>query len=135
MEPTDQIQAVLERTPQIRLAVLFGSRARGTARERSDVDLALLLEPSSAELKTQLEVELGRACTVPVEVVYLESAPPQLRFEIARDGRPLLVRDPSAWVSFKRQAMLDWWDWAPYAKRIHEAAIRRLREQVKHGPA
>jgi predicted nucleotidyltransferase len=36
-----QLAAVLKHYPQVEQAVLFGSRAKGTARANSDVDLAL----------------------------------------------------------------------------------------------
>jgi predicted nucleotidyltransferase len=133
MEAIDPIRAALSRLPQVRLAVLFGSRARGTERASSDVDLGVLLHPSTAELRTQTEVELARACPLRVEVIHLDHAPPQLRFEVARDGKLLLERDPGAWTNFKARAMVDWWEWAPTARRIHQAAIDRLREQVDHG--
>jgi predicted nucleotidyltransferase len=44
------IQRVLARHPAVRAAVLFGSRAMGTARPGSDIDLALDGEVSVAEL-------------------------------------------------------------------------------------
>jgi predicted nucleotidyltransferase len=135
MDATESIRAALSRLPQVRLAVLFGSRARGTAGPASDLDLGVLLDPSTPELKTRIEVELARASSVPLEVVYLDQAPPQLRFEISRDGVPLLERVPHAWVNFKARAMVDWWDWAPTARRIHQAALERLRDRVNHGPA
>jgi predicted nucleotidyltransferase len=37
----DQLAAVLRRYPQVRRGVLFGSRAKGTFRPDSDIDLAL----------------------------------------------------------------------------------------------
>lgn len=37
----EQIQCVLARFPQVEQAVLFGSRAKGTAKHGSDIDLAL----------------------------------------------------------------------------------------------
>lgn len=37
----DRITSVLSRYPEVVRAVLFGSRAKGTARDGSDIDLAL----------------------------------------------------------------------------------------------
>ena len=37
----ERITGVLQRYPQVHRAVLFGSRAKGTARNGSDIDLAL----------------------------------------------------------------------------------------------
>ena len=62
-----------------------------------------------------------------MHVIYLDEAPPLLRFEIARDGVVLVERRPGFWTDFKAKAMVDWWDWAPTARKIQRAAIQRLR--------
>jgi hypothetical protein len=66
-----------------------------------------------------------------VDVVNLREAPPLLRFEIARDGVPLIESSPHAWADFRARAMVDWWDWAPTARAMYRAAAARLRSQVR----
>jgi predicted nucleotidyltransferase len=134
MSPSERAlrEALASRTG-VRLAVLFGSAARGTSRPRSDLDVGVLLERGQERL-TDVEVVLARATGRRVEVVPLDSAPPLLRFEIARDGRVLLERTPHAWTDFRARAMTDWWDWAPTARLINRAAVERLRATVAHGP-
>lgn len=117
------------------LAVAFGSAARRDATSRSDVDLGLQLVESSAEQRRQLEVDLARATGGRVDAVFLEDAPPLLRFEIARDGIVLIERRPHLWADFRARSMLDWWDFAPLARRIHAASIERLRSAAADGPA
>jgi uncharacterized protein len=129
----DSLREVLERFPEVRLAAAFGSVARGDERPGSDVDVALLLSPDTRELRTRVEAALGRAAGREIDVIHLDAAPPLLRFEIARDGVPLLGQRDD-WVDFRTRAMIDWWDWAPTARMIEEAAIRRLREKVGKAP-
>ncbi|HEX2641522.1 MAG TPA: hypothetical protein VHU81_00915, partial [Thermoanaerobaculia bacterium] len=76
-----------------------------------------------------------RALGCTVDVIYMDEAPPLLRFEIARDGLLMVESRPYEWADFKVRAMLDWYDWKPYADRINAAAIRRLREKVALGSA
>jgi predicted nucleotidyltransferase len=121
--------------PEVRLAVLFGSTARGQARPQSDVDLGVLLDPDTPDVRFKAETELGRAAGRSVDVVFLNQAPPLLRFEIAKEGVLLHQDQDHLWTDFKTRAMLDWWDWAPIAKRIEDALIQRLREKVGHGQA
>jgi predicted nucleotidyltransferase len=119
--------------PEVKLAVLFGSTAREQAHPRSDVDIGILLEPYSAELRFRVEAELGRAAGREVDTVLLDNAPPLLRFEIARDGILLLESAEHLWTLFKTRAMVDWWDWAPTHRMIAAGVAKRLREQVSHG--
>ena len=121
--------------PGLELAVVFGSTSRGEARSRSDVDLGLLLAVDTPEARRRVEVELGRAAGREVDLVYLNEAPPQLRFEIARDGILLVESRPYLWADVKARAMIDWWDWAPIARRLHQAAIERIRREAAHGPS
>jgi len=136
MELLERLRATLQGFPAVRLAAAFGSVARGSEHARSDVDLALLLDPDTSELRQKIEADLGRAAGREVDLVFLDTAPPLLRFEIASDGVLLLARHRDDWVDFRTRAMIDWWDWAPTARLISEAAIRRLREKAgpPHGP-
>ena len=126
----ERLKEVLEGLPGVRLAAAFGSVARGQAQARSDVDLAVVLEPDTPDQRLAIEAILERAAGRPLDLIHLDAAPPLLRFEIARDGVLLIERRPHEWADFRARAMLDWWDWAPLSRMIADAAIRRLREKV-----
>src|SRR5215217_7290197 len=92
--------------PEVRLAVLFGSTARGTAGPRSDVDLGVLLDPDTPDARLRVEVELGRAVgDRSVDLIFLKEAPPLLRFEIAKEGVVLHQDQDGLWTDFKTRAM------------------------------
>lgn len=133
MPALEALRETLARFPSLRLAVVFGSFARGEPRSGSDLDLAVLLAPDGAE--SLWDVQVTASSTVPpsVDLVDLRRAPPLLRFEIARDGVVLVENREGEWRRFRERAMLDWWDWAPYARMFHRLAARRLREESVHG--
>ncbi len=125
------MRAALEREPGLRLAVMFGSGARGALTPDSDLDIGVVgvATPRLAALESEITKVAGRT----VDLVDLVAAPPLVRFEVARDGR-LIVEDVAyAWSDFRARAMLDWWDWAPTARVFHRAAVDRLRAGVSHG--
>ena len=135
MATARQLRSILAEHPAVRLAVLFGSTARGDDTPRSDVDLAVLLEGDDAGQLWEIDTAVGSALRRTIDLVDLRRAPPLLRLEIAREGVPIVERQEGAWVRFKARAMLDWWDWAPFARRFHELAARRLREETGGGQA
>jgi len=105
-------------------AYLFGSTARGEARDDSDVDLAVLYEPApprtlmgGSELAAGLEKELRRT----VDLVILNRAPPDLVHRILRDGELLLERDASARVRFEVRARNEYFDVLPYLNEYRQA--------------
>ncbi len=134
MDLVDRLRNGIATLPAVRLAVLFGSTARGEARARSDVDLGVLLDPDTRDHRIHVEAELGRVAEREVDVIFLDTAPPLLRFEISRDGVLLFEKEDGLWTDFKVRAMVDWWDWAPYARMFTAAAVRRLRGETESNP-
>jgi len=100
---------------------LFGSVARGDARQASDVDLAVLLgedpprtlDGLGLDLADELQAELG----APVQVVVLNTAPCDLTHRVLRDGRLLVDRDPSARIRFEVRARNEYFDLKPVLDR------------------
>jgi hypothetical protein len=89
----DLLVVILERRPDIVGAYLFGSRARGEAREGSDLDLAVYCErPLELDELIGLETELERATGLPVNVIDLRQADTFLALEAIR-GERILERD------------------------------------------
>lgn len=129
----DTIRHALETDESVVLAVLFGSGARGELRPTSDLDVGVLGTPVNQ--LAALHVNLERATGHTVDLIALDTAPPLLRFEIARDGIVLVERTPHLWSDFKMHAMIDWWDWAPTARLFQQAAVARLRSGGSRGSA
>ena len=97
MEAPAQLSSVLEATPAIAAAWVFGSVARGEARGDSDLDVAVLLRDRHADpvahrreladLAARLEAEAGR----PVDLVVLGLHDPILAHRVLSEGA--LVHD------------------------------------------
>jgi hypothetical protein len=129
-----RLRSALADLPQVRLAILFGSTARGSASRSSDLDVGLIVTGSVVD-RDVAHRALRRAAGDALDLVDLTTAPPLLRFEIARDGVVLAEAETGAWADFKAHAMIDWWDFAPTARMIAAAAAARLRRADTHGPA
>ena len=80
--------------PHVRRVWLFGSRARGEARERSDIDLAV--EAPDADRREWLEVcrvvEEDADTLLPIDLIRLEDVPEGLRARVRAEGRVLFER-------------------------------------------
>lgn len=121
----------------LRLVVLFGSRARGTARRTSDYDLAVsgLLRPSprrqhlstsEANALRRLHAELQHLLrTSRIDLVVLERAPALLAHRVAREGIPLLEAEPGEFARFCVRAVQRMED----ARRFADAERRYLQQQ------
>ena len=105
---------------------LFGSRARGTARSSSDLDLALLLrtppEPTLAGIARDVEAAVERAVGLPVEVIVLNTAPPDLAHRVLRDGLLVLDRDRAFRLRFEVQSRNEYFDLEPIRRLYRRPA-------------
>lgn len=114
------LRAALSREEESVLAAyLFGSVARGTARQRSDIDVAVLLAdaPHTLHERFGLESRLEERLRRPVQVVILNDAPPDLVHRVLRDGRLVLESDRAARVRFEVSARNAYFDVLPALER------------------
>ena len=98
------LMAVLRTQSNVRLAVLFGSLARGEGGESSDVDLLVRFRGESLAARARLLELLEQAAGRPVQIVTLAEAEasPLLLADAVRDGRVLVDRD-SDWKQLERR--------------------------------
>jgi hypothetical protein len=82
--------------------LLFGSEARGTATESSDVDVAVL---ASGEDLLALASSLSEACGRDVDIVGLDDPGVPLLEELLRDATPLYQAFPGADALWRSKAL------------------------------
>jgi len=122
------------RRPEVLVAYLFGSHARGKPTPVSDVDFAVLLSEtvpreSYLDYRIALTQELSRIVrSDEVQVVILNQAPPLLAYKVIVEGRPLLCREELARLRFRTDATRRYLDTKPLRRIQGKATARRIRE-------
>jgi uncharacterized protein len=80
--------------PEVERIVLFGSRVRGDAMPRSDIDLAIACPRADPKIWSDIVEAAEEAPTLlQIDLVRMDTAPPELLAEIAREGRVLYERN------------------------------------------
>ena len=122
--------------PMVHAAWLFGSRARGTERPDSDIDVAVLIDDARAATPARLKDAIWHlgpvlARDVPserIDLVILNGAPALLRHRVIRDGVLLTSRSAADRVRFVRRTIRDYQDFEPRLREFTRRRIRRLRD-------
>lgn len=84
----------LARIPSVENVILFGSRARGTNGERSDIDLAVICPDASWSDWAQMTDVIDDAPTLlKIDLVRFHDAPESLQEEILLEGVPVYERE------------------------------------------
>lgn len=99
-----QLKGALRTERDVRLAVLFGSTARGDDRSDSDIDVMVLRHSSSQRMRAALSVRLRHSLERSAHLIDLEQAQESsmLLADILREGRPLLDRE-QLWTALRGQ--------------------------------
>jgi predicted nucleotidyltransferase len=125
--PTDPsvrtIREFLRGRTDVWLALVFGSRTRGTATPTSDVDVAV--RAPRVDLLS-LAADLSRATGLEVDVVDLEDAGVPLLARIVREGVLVHEARPGAGARWRAQTLADLETDAPWFARMREAWLARV---------
>lgn len=97
------LQRAFRTEPNVRLAVLYGSAARGDDLEDSDIDLLVAFHheegADTVRLATALRRRLGRDVDV-VSLARIENRTPLLLLQVINEGRVIADRD-GAWAEVR----------------------------------
>ncbi len=105
--------------PDIRLAILFGSLARGRARSHSDLDIAIAgARPFQAQEKRALIEGLAMLAGRPVDLVDLHSADGLILAQALTTGKILHCTDRMLYAMLIKKMLFTNADMMPYHRRI-----------------
>lgn len=121
-----RLKDVLSSHPDVRLALLFGSHARGTAGPDSDVDVAVLAP--GADLLS-LAGSLSAACDRDVDVISLHDPGVPLLEELVRDASVLFESRPGLSAEWRSKTLATLEIDRPWFARMQDAWLARVARE------
>lgn len=120
--------AHIAKAHHLRLVILYGSVARGTATAMSDVDIGVLRAyPLSPEDEAFLTEEIARATDIPhIEVRSLHRVSPLFLRQVTHEGIVLFADTPTR----ARELKLYAWKTAAETKPMRDAKYTRMKERI-----
>lgn len=120
----------------VSILYLFGSQAEGVAGPTSDIDVAVVFRDSgvlahrSSELYQKLYDILTDVFDMSnfrnIDIVFLDRAPLELRFDVVRHGSVLYETDPDARLDFEERTAALYRDFKPMLDLSDEAILARI---------
>jgi predicted nucleotidyltransferase len=94
-----ELKRILSGRETVKSAYLFGSVATGVASDKSDIDIAIRLEPTTSSrdahnIRLSLMDDLETIFHGPADVVILNSASLKLIHQVFKYGKPVYVQQP-----------------------------------------
>jgi predicted nucleotidyltransferase len=112
----ERLIASVRRDQDVVAVILFGSEARGDTHARSDVDVCLVLWPTSARTTSYPRKRLAYLDGSSLDVQIFQQLPLYLRSRVLRDGRVLYCRDENALYEIAFHTVREFEDY----RHIHE---------------
>lgn len=124
------------RQPDVWAVYRFGSTARGTASQTSDLDLAVLLDASVpvqaySRRREQLRSGVEKAVPREVDLILLNEASSFLKYHVLKTGQLFYERAGRAGRRFEAGALIEFLDYEPLYNRMR----RGLMDAVGRGEA
>lgn len=125
-ELRETLRQALAGMPQVRLGLLFGSQARGTARADSDVDVAVQAPASEGPA---IAAVLSAACGREVDVVTLDDPPIPLLDALIREGELIFEAKRGTVAQWRAGALATLEIDRPWYERMSRAWLTRVARE------
>ncbi len=129
----ENIIKVLEMEVEVLFAYLFGSYAKGTRNEKSDIDIAIYLKDESILEKdplypSRLAIKIERALPEKktVDVSVLNSSTLRFISQVLRYGKLLHSKDEKKRIKFETSSLAYYYDFKPHLEMYDAARRARL---------
>lgn len=127
------------RQEDIAAVYLFGSYARGTDRESSDIDLAVLFS-AAVENKMQrfdrrmeMMIDLEKITGMKVDVIDILAAPLLLQHQVLKYGQLLVDKNPAGRIAFEVCSRRTYLDFKPHLERRNRSILAGIVESGLNG--
>jgi predicted nucleotidyltransferase len=133
----EKLVRMMSSRPEILAAYVFGSVVTGRTRPDSDIDVAVLLDPTfikqlPLKYRADLIADTGAAlATFNVDVVLLNEAPPALAHNVITKGKLIYERSRSARIAFQVRNLNLFLDLEP----IHKIHLQYMKRRYFKGPS
>lgn len=120
---------------KVKLAYLFGSRAKGNAVKTSDFDIAVLFkeppaDPLALRESMNLSLELSKFLPNKIDVISLHYAPLLLKYEVIAHNRILYCEGENERINFEVSVIKEYIDEEPIRNLYNEALYKRILQRV-----
>jgi predicted nucleotidyltransferase len=125
----------LNQDKEILFAYLYGSYACNAVHPRSDIDIAVYLQPASIKEYIKKEKELTSVLTAKlhldkIDLRILNTLPILLKYKVIKEGMPILIKDKKERVDFETMVMNRFFEIKPYLNEYNRMLSLRIKSGV-----
>ena len=110
--------------------ILFGSKARGTEKETSDIDICIIPNP---DLKITLKERISLSNSVPdnIDISFIDELPVYIRKRIFLEGRVLYTQDMYHVLTLSKINDMEYERYKMLTGEYHKHVMQRVRARLR----
>lgn len=124
MGALEELMAAVRSDPRVLAVLLYGSRARGTWTEESDVDVCLVAAPGFDEAGGDAALRVDYLPFPELDLRFFHTLPLYVRQRVLEDGKVLFVRDEPALYDVASRTVFEFEDFEPHYRAYLETVAR-----------
>lgn len=132
MDTIKKCRDTLIKYEDIVFSYIFGSYAKSSMRENSDIDIAIYLRRDiDIDIYIEIKINLSEILRKEIDLVILNNAPPLLKHEIAKNHILLFSRDKALENRYRVKTLFEYNDMKSYLNLSYHKTIERLKKEVE----
>src|SRR3989338_1867020 len=112
------VVANLKKLPYVQAIILFGSQARGTARQDSDIDIAVITREATEEQEWDIVEK-----TDELDINTFSRLPLIIQFRVIKEGKILFIRNREVLEEVQLKTIRNFLDFEPFIERMCRSVI------------
>ncbi|VVB93757.1 Nucleotidyltransferase domain protein [uncultured archaeon] len=109
--------------------VLFGSKARGTEKEKSDIDICIIPKPD-IEITLKERISLNNSVPENIDISFMDELPVYIRKRVFLEGRILYTQDMYHVLTLSKINDLEYERYKRLTDEYHKHVMERVRARL-----
>jgi predicted nucleotidyltransferase len=109
--------------------ILFGSKARGTQKEKSDIDICVIPKPD-IEIPLNERISINNSVPENIDISFIDELPVYIRKRVFLEGRVLYTQDMYYILTLSKINDIEYERYKRLNKDYHKHVMERVRARV-----
>lgn len=110
--------------------ILFGSKARGTEKEKSDIDICIIPKPD-IEVTLKERISLNNSVPENIDISFIDELPVYIRKRIFLEGKVLYTEDMYYILTLSKINDMEYERFKRLNKEYHKHVMKRVRAKLR----
>ncbi len=126
----NEVISILKSSRLVHSIILFGSKARGTEKEKNDIDICIIPKPE-LEISLKEIISLNNSVPKNIDISFIDELPVYIRKRIFLEGRVLYTQDMYYVLTLSKINDIEYERYKRLIREYHKHVMERVRARLR----